>query len=661
MNSTSSRRRTCPLGQAPHLLRGLAALLLASAAPVALGASLSIGGGAVVLGRTESSPVLIRVDEPPGAEVLPLRLSVNVGQFAEPKRVGPGQYRAVYTPPPTRFPQVALVAVWRETGPDAHIDFLRFQLFGSTRIGVSSQPGAQVKVRVRGDTFGPVVADRRGRSEVPILVEPGVKECEVVIREAAGAEAVRRVPVEVPPYNRLTAALVPHAVVADGRSAVRLDVFYDLGGADVSADRIKVTPSLGTVTFEGAARGLYTYRYLPPQDTAATVVTFRVTVDGDAEARAAAQLTLGLPPPAQVVVTVPTERLRVGSGAESSIGALVVDAAGMGLPGMQLTASANGQPLPPAVYRGGGAYGLTYRAPDAFPPGGLVQLRVSATGGGRTVEGSANWQLEAAQVPGSVAMRLEPSPVPADGRTTARLVLDVRDASGQPLEHANLVTVASHGTLGKVVERGGGLYGQTYLAPEAVPDAEPRLRMMDAGGVFEKSFAIPLRPRSHPFLVGVVGGYTLAPGDASGPRLGADLWVPVRAGAARLGVGLSLGLGSASRTVSDPTGTLRSDTEAALVPLAAKVGYELWAGRRLSVTLGAGAQGSWASFKSSLAAGTQQGFGLGWMGFADLAWLVGPGQAVLGLAYGTAVVETDDFRIDAGGLSVLAGYRVGLF
>jgi len=654
-------RDTHPGAGARLALRGLAALLLAGMASVALGASLSVEGGVVVLGRTESSPVVIRVDEPPGTEVLPLRLSVNVGHFSEPLRLGPGRFRAVYTPPASRFPQVALVAVWRETGPDARIDFLRIPLFGRTRVAVASQPAAKVTVRAGTDTFGPVLADRRGQTQVPITVEPGIRQCEVSIREASGVETVRRVPVEVPAYNRLTAALVPHAVIADGRSEVRLDVFYDLGGADVAPDRIRVTPSAGSLAFVGAARGLYSYRYLPPKDAPASTVTFRVSVDGDPEASASAQLAIGLPSPAQVVVTVPPERLRVGSGAEARVGVLVLDAAGMGLPGQQVSASANGQALPAPDYRGGGAYDLSYRAPTAYPPGGLVQLRVTATDGVKRVEGSANWQLEAPPLPGSVALRVEPSPVPADGRTTARLVLEVRDAAGQPLEHATLVTVATHGTLGKVVERGGGRYEQDYLAPETVPDAEAHLRMMDAGGVFERAFPIPLRARTHPLLVGLAGGYARLSGDGSGPRLAMDAWVPFRAGAARLGAGLSVGLGAASRSVADPSGDLRSVTEASLVPVALKVGYEAWAGRRFSVTVGAGAQGAWATFRSTLAAGSQQGFGLGWLAFADLAWTAGPGQAVLGLGYGTAVVETADFRIDPIGASVLLGYRVGLF
>jgi len=69
---------------------------------------------------------------------------------------------------------------------------------------------------------------------------------------------------------------------------------------------------------------------------------------------------------------------------------------------------------------------------------------------------------------------------------------------------------------------------------------------------------------------------------------------------------------------------------------------------------------TWARFRSTLASGTQQGVALGWMGFLDLGWAVGPGLGVLGVSYGSVAVSTADYRIDPGGLSVAVGYRLGL-
>jgi hypothetical protein len=641
-------------------VRVAAVALAALQAGAARGASISVEGGAIVLGTTQSSPVVLRVDEAPGTEQLPLRLSVNVGQFSEPTRLGPGKYRATYVPPATRFPQVALVALWRETGADARIDFLRIPLFGKTRLRVAARPRAEVRARVGIDAFGPVAADRKGRAEVPIHVEPGVQQCAVTIREAGGAELAKQVAVEVPPYNRLTAALVPHAVVADGRSTVRLDVYYDLKGARLDPERIRVTPSAGKVSFERGARGVYTYRYVPPPDVPASNVTFQVTVAGDPAARATAQLSLGLPPPATVLVTGPAQRLRVGSGASGAVSALVVDAAGMGLPGLEVTATAAGRPLPAATYRGGGLYELPLRAPDLYPAGGVVTVRVHARGTGKAVEGSLNLQLDAPPVPTAITARFVPSQVPADGSTEARLVLEVRDVAGGPLEHVQLVSLATHGVVGAAQERGNGLYEQAYRPPATLPDGDAAIRVTDASGSFERRFPIPLRAQGRRLLVGAGAGYTRSPGDASGARGLVEAWLPFGGAVARFGAGLAAAYGTAGKTVSDPGGTLRSRTTATFVPVSLRVGWDAYAGRRLTLTIGGGATAALAEFRTSLSGEVAHGLGLGGFGFGDLAWALGPGQAVLGLSYGSVPVETAHYRIDPGGLAATLGFRVGV-
>jgi hypothetical protein len=641
---------------------GLAALAMATALIpcAARGASLSVEGGAIVLGSAASSQVVIRVDEAPGTEQLPLRLSVNVGQFSEPVRLAPGRYRATYVPPATRFPQLALVAVWRETGADAPIDFLRIPLFGKTRVRVAARPGSEVRAQVGIDAFGPVRADRTGHAEVPVHVEPGVRQCAVTIRDPSGADVTKQVPVEVPAYNRLTAAVVPHAVVADGASPVRLDVYYDLGGAQVDPERIRVTPSLGKVTFERAARGVSTYRFVAPQDVPASTVTFQVAVDGDPAARASAQLALGLPPPARVIVSGPPQPLRVGSGASGPVSALVLDASGMGLPGLDVTAVAGGKPLGKPVYRGGGLYEFVLEAPPLYPPGGVTSIRVRAAAGRAAVDGSLNLRLDAPPVPTTVASRFVPAVVPADGATDARLVVELRDAAGAPLEHVQLVTVASHGSLGAVRERGNGVYEHPYRPPPEVPDGEASVRVTDASGSFERFLRIPLRAAGSRLLVGAGGGYTRSPGVASGPRAQVEAWAPLGGPELRLGAGLTAAYGTASKTVSDPTGALRSRTASTFVPVALKLGWSAWAGRRLTVTVGGGAAAAWAEFRTTLSGEVVHGFGLGWLGFVDAGWALGPGQVVLGASYGSAAVQAAGYRVDPGGLSATLGYRLGV-
>ena len=70
------------------------ALLLSGAAHAA---SLTLDKQPVLLGKTESVGVTFTLDEPPDAEVRPLRVAVNVGSFAPIERKGRGVYKTVLT------------------------------------------------------------------------------------------------------------------------------------------------------------------------------------------------------------------------------------------------------------------------------------------------------------------------------------------------------------------------------------------------------------------------------------------------------------------------------------------------------------------------------------------------------------------------------------
>ncbi len=642
--------------------RAALALLAAAAPALVRASSISIEGGAVVLGRTESVPVVIRVTETPGTEDLPLRISVNVGGFSEPVRQGPGKYRAIYVPPQTRYPQVALVALWRETGPDAPIDFLKFPLFGTTRIPVTTKPGAELTARLGFDRFGPVIADRRGVASIPVVVGPEASQAEVTIKDRAGLSVTKKLPLDVPPYNRLTAALVPHAVVADGKSAVRVHVYYDLGGADVPPDRVQVRPGIGRVGFLRAGRGRYVYDYVPPAGATARDVLLAFGVAGDPVAKAFAKVDLGLPPPARILIRSPATRVVAGNTAPVVMSAVVLDAAGLGLAGLKVELAANGEPTGPAVDRGGGVYEITWKPPAAYPQGGLVQFVARAADAmGRRASGSANYEMQVAPTPGSVAARFRPAPVPADGRTVARLELEVRDAAGIPLEHAQLIPVVSHGSLGKLEPRDRGRLEATYLAPDELPEGEAVLKLVDAGGAFEQRVPVPLRQDPHRLLVGGRGGYSLSPGKAAGPRFGADVWVPWNVAGATFGAGLSVTFGTASDTVTDPTGAVTSRSEATFTPVALKLGYEIWAGRRASVTIGGGGVATYARFKTTLGGPETNAWGFGGLGFVNAGWAAGPAHLYVELSYAAAPVSTADFHLDAGGPAIAAGVRLGVF
>jgi hypothetical protein len=634
---------------------------LASGVPRAASASfISVQGGAIVLGRTQSATVTIGVEEPPGTEDRPLRLAVNVGAFSDPVRVGPGKFQATYVPPPERYPQVALVAVWRETGPDARIDFLRIPLFGTTIVPVKGRPGSTVTVVTPFQTFGPAQVDSKGTANVAIQVPPNLRDVTVNLQEPGGASTKKTVAIEVPHYNRLTAALVPYAITADGKDEVKLHVFYDLDGGAHAPDRVQVQPTTGDAVFERTMNGRFLYRYVPPPGTTAEDVKFTVTIGGDLTARARTRVVLGLPAPAKVVVKPPLVSLPPGSKNPGTVSVLVMSTEGLGLPA-RVTVTANGQPIGDARSKGSGLYDIEWTPPAEYGSG-LVQFRATAVDAkGRSASGAANYQLNAAPIPKTVVASFDPRLVPMDGRSRAVIALDVRDAAGMPLEKAQLLAVASDGAVSELVSRGGGRYEASYAAPARSASGNPVLRVMDSGGGFDQSFALPLRENPRRVLLGVRLGYGTALDDLQGPRVGVDVWAPLHVGPVWLGAGISAVASRAKQRVVDAATGLASESEVTYAPITLRLGWEAWATRRLSLVIGAGGTAAYASARSSLVSGTTTAFGFGGLGFLGAAWSIGPGQVFGEASYGVARVSTPEFSLDAGGLSLDVGYRIGIF
>src|SRR5262249_51351549 len=156
-----------------------------------------------VLGDTSEVSVVIHVLETPEVATRPLRVAVNVGAFSALERTASGVYHSTYRLPERRFPQVALIAVWRETGPDAPIEFLRIPLFGKADLPIETKRDAEVTVQVGDVRFGPKKADHAGKVLMPIVVPPGVEKVDV-ISASGNDKKVATVVVDVPPYNRLT-------------------------------------------------------------------------------------------------------------------------------------------------------------------------------------------------------------------------------------------------------------------------------------------------------------------------------------------------------------------------------------------------------------------------------------------------------------------------
>ncbi len=640
-----------------RLAVGLLALAFAGRAAAA---SLSLEKGPAVLGRADSLTVTVHTEEPAGTEDRPLRLSVNVGSFGEVVRLGPGVYRAVYQMPATRFPQVAIVAAWRETGPDAPIDFLRLPLYGITKLEAMAPPGSEVRAQVGGETFGPVITGAKGLAAVSVEVPPNVPEATIQVKEKGGPVTSRKVAISVPAYNRITVALVPHAILANAEDWARVEVFYDNGATELPAEKVKLAASEGAVTLQRAEHGRFTYRYQPVPGSTASEVSFAVAVDGDPASRGSAKLSLGLPLADEVLVTPPAQPLLADGHSTAVVKVRVFDSKRLGLPRQNVELMANGQPIKGVEDKGKGVYEAHFTAPASYPANGLVVFSAAvARPDGQSVASVANYQVLPLPIPQSATAQVAPSPLVADGQSKALITLDVRDKAGLPLKGAQLIALPSAGRAGQVVEVGEGRYRIDYLAPDTVPAGDEALvKVVDSSGTFEKSFPVSLRKEAR-LMLGARGGLTHSLGALVGPRVGLEAFAPLRLAGAYAGVGVTASYGAASQEITDAVTS--STSTASFVPVALRFSYAPYVSARLALSVGAGPVAVFAQVQNSANGYRAAQIGLGAMGFANGALNLGPGQLVAELGYAYAPVEHPDFHLEAGGLSFELGYRFALF
>ena len=85
----------------------------------------------------------------------------------------------------------------------------RIMLEGSTVVPFHTSPGASVTMRVGDRNFGPVVADRQGRVEIPIQVPPGIRAGIARAVDHNGAARETEVDLQQPPFPRVLVLAPP--------------------------------------------------------------------------------------------------------------------------------------------------------------------------------------------------------------------------------------------------------------------------------------------------------------------------------------------------------------------------------------------------------------------------------------------------------------------
>jgi hypothetical protein len=574
-------------------------------------------------------------------------LRVNVGSLGAATEVSPGHYRAAYTPPTQKYPQVAIFALVLEDGSE--LTWTRVPLFGSAQIAIQSEPSVDVRVRVKDAIFGPVRTDRLGRASVPVVIPPGVNIATSIATDKLGNKSEQQTPIGVPAFSRLLSVCSPD----------RADAFHvfavDAEGAPL--EHAELSLKAVPLEVEGyASRGAGVYRVrlaVPPG------------LEAGAIARPLASLTDQPGRESVCELRVPVARLEGVSLQPSATSVIATDSTAITLkvgpkyvPGAEMQAvdielSVEVGELSQASVHTATLTEVTWTLPKRFADRSNAVVTAKSA--------KFNARARVALLAGPVAeirLDLEQPDLRADGYSTTVLTAHVEDAEGNPVSGAALIA-AARGKLERFEhDDQAKLYRSTYRVPR---DAAPEvIEVRDATTGVVGRLAVHLRAPPSEIYLGARGGYLSNFARVTGPLVLAQVGWRLPISGFRLDVGLDGGFYASSYT--DALRGTSIATKLSAVPLLARTDYVLELGRwELRAFAGPGVLFS-RTVVASLTSGSQRASQAGLLLAAGsgIGHVLGPGRVVLDLAYWYAPVSSPTAEGNAAGLNASLGYLAEL-
>jgi hypothetical protein len=299
----------------------------------------------------------------------PLRLGASVGRISQPEEVAPGEYRAVYTPPEEKFPQVAIVAALSVA--DGAFASAACPLAARVTVNGQGEPGASLQINVDSRVFGPLTIGKDGRWALPLIVPPGSRAFGTVT-DKMGNQQRREIDLHLPPFPRLLLFAVPSELAADGHAQAEIVAFaVDGRGNPEKRAPPPLTADRGNLS-QAQVHG----------DGSTTWTLTAPTGSGKALLRAGsatAMVTLRPAPPLNIQIVQPREPLPAGNEAVVPIEVRVRDVGGAPVAGAQLSATLAGGRVVRSVEKGPGRYTVEL-VPPHDPGRGTAMLRVEVSG-----------------------------------------------------------------------------------------------------------------------------------------------------------------------------------------------------------------------------------------------------------------------------------------
>lgn len=316
--------------------------------PPASSVTIALSGAAPVKNRDHEAALEITVAQ--GQDSAPPVVRANVGTVDRLVRVGPGRFTAVYTLPTTRYPEVAIIVAF-SAWPHAQsthgaFGVLRLPIASAVEVPGKVEAGAEVRLSIGGQSWGPVKAGADGTFRLPVVVSPGFGVAQVQTVDRVGNRRTSSLDLLLPPTDQLSCVSTPAHLPADGVSQARvLCAISDRYGLPTRGSKVSLTASSGALSpARDLPNGVAEWSWTAPTERGAGATTFEASWRSQGfESRESLSIALVQGPVAKLQVTDVDAVVHLGSTWRPEIAA--TDSLGRPVKGAVIVADLQGGTL----------------------------------------------------------------------------------------------------------------------------------------------------------------------------------------------------------------------------------------------------------------------------------------------------------------------------
>ncbi|MCP4448724.1 MAG: hypothetical protein GY811_25820 [Myxococcales bacterium] len=579
-----------------------------------------------------------------------MTLYASVGTISDPVS-SHGRLTATYTPPTTRFPQVAIIAA--ATSDRSQVDFITIALIGQPTIRIASEPRAVVHVGVGDEKFGPLELNRKGLGTIQVIVPPGVDSATIYSADHLGNESQEPHELGIPPFQQLL-ALCPEggetflviATDARGRALRNANVELEAEFGMLSAIRMK-TPGVYlanfTVADDATSVGDVLLTASLPSAGPASTVHCRAQVPRE--------------DPSGLEITTARDRFLAGSDAPVEV-LIKLAYAGKSPPrGARPILSVDTGELSRLKQVSPSLYWVQWTLPNHFA--GRSQAKFHAVLEDLGVRGDSTLMLVAAPI-ARVAMSGDGSRLVANPDRSASIVIAAFDDFENPVATDTVHLTASAGRVGPPQTQAHRTTAR-YRPPLRHSPSQDTITARAESGA-QASISLQLDPMPRPLLTNARLGYATNFGTISTMAFAVDAMYRLPIGSRAMAIGLESGYLSSSERRMGEDGLEEFDLELAAVPLVARVLFDLgtvpgpiYAGGGVGMLF---ARASIASGRTGMR--SENATSLALSGFVGARRRLGRGHIVFEAAYWHCRFDEEGLAGNIGGLRITGGYGFDL-